>query len=89
VRHASLRSGLHALLVAALLAAPRLASACPVCTGGQKEEVNRAFLVGSLFLSVLPLVAAGTAVFWLRRRARAIEVSAPRRTPVPEPAQGR
>jgi BioD-like phosphotransacetylase family protein len=87
--HATLRSGLHALLAAALCAAPRVALACPVCTGGQKEEVNRAFLVGSLFLSVLPLIAAGTLVFWLRRRARAIEATAPRRIALPEPARGR
>lgn len=86
--HAALRSALHALLVAALLVAPRVALACPVCTGGQKEEVGRAFLVGSLFLSVLPLVAAGAAIVWLRRRARAIEATSPRGA-LPEPARGR
>jgi len=71
----SLRAAFHALLVTALLLAPRMALACPVCTGGQKEEVNRALLVGSVFLSVLPLAAIGTAVWWVRRRARAIETA--------------
>ena len=68
----ALRPALSAALAAALLLAPRVAFACAVCTGGQKAEVNRAFLVGSLFLSVLPLLAAGAAVWWLRRRARAL-----------------
>ena len=73
--HSSLRSALHALLAAALLFAPRLALACSVCTGGQKEEVGRALLVGSVILSVLPLAAIGTAVWWVRRRARAIDTA--------------
>ena len=87
----SLRSSLAGLLASALLLAPRVAFACSVCTGGQKAEVNRAFLVGSLFLSVLPLLAAGTAVWWLRRRARAIEVTAQRPVAVglPHPARSR
>jgi hypothetical protein len=71
----SLRTLLHSLLAAALLFAPRLALACSVCTGGQKEEVGRALLVGSVILSVLPLAAIGTAVWWVRRRARAIETA--------------
>ena len=66
------RSRLHGLLAVSLLLAPRAALACPVCTGGQKEEVGRAMLVGSLFLSVLPLVAVGAVAWWLRRRARTI-----------------
>ena len=71
----SLRPALHGLLAAALLLAPRLALACPVCTGGQKEEVGRALLVGSVILSVLPRAAIGTAVWWVRRRARAIDTA--------------
>ena len=55
-----------------LLALPRAALACPVCTGGQSEEVGRAFFTGSVFLSVLPLAAIGAAVWWIRRRARAL-----------------
>jgi len=67
----SLRSALVVSFAAGLLAAPRVAQACSVCTGGQKEEVGRAFLVGSLFLSVLPLAAIGALAWWVRRRARA------------------
>jgi predicted cobalt transporter CbtA len=68
----SFRSALQVLLAAALLAAPSVAHACSVCTGGQKEEVGQAFLIGSLFLSVLPLAAIGAVVWWLRRRSRAL-----------------
>jgi hypothetical protein len=68
----SLRLVLAPVLVAALLVAPRIAHACSVCTGGQKEEVGTAFLVGSLFLSVLPLAAIGAVAWWLRRRSRAL-----------------
>ena len=73
---ATLRSWLQAALVAALLFAPRAALACPVCTGGQKEEVGRALFRGSLTLSLLPLVAVGAVAWWLRRRARTIAASA-------------
>lgn len=77
----SLRSALHASLAAGLLAAPRAAQACSVCTGGQNDAVNRAFLVGSLFLSVLPLAAIGGLVWWLRRRIRAHAAGTPALSP--------
>ncbi len=55
---------------------PRLAAACAVCQGGVGGGTSRAFAIGSLFLSVLPLAVIGAAVFYLRRRARAIESEA-------------
>ena len=70
---APLRTALHALVASLLLAAPRVALACPVCTGGEKEEVGQAFFVGSVFLSVLPLAVIGAAIWWVRRRARALQ----------------
>jgi hypothetical protein len=73
---ATLRSWLQAALVALLLFAPRAALACPVCTGGQKEEVGRALLRGSVVLSLLPLAAVGAVAWWLRRRARMLAASA-------------
>jgi hypothetical protein len=69
---ASIQALRATLLAGALLAAPRIAHACAVCTGGQKEEVGQAFLVGSFFLSALPLAAIAAAAWWLRRRARAL-----------------
>lgn len=69
------RSGFAAAFaaLAPLLAAlcwPELASACPVCTAGREEENRQAFLVTTLFLSLLPLSMVGGLVWWLRRRAR-------------------
>jgi hypothetical protein len=67
----SLRARRAALVVALLLLlAPRAGLACSVCTGGERPDVGRAFLRGSLVLSMLPLAAAGGLAFWLRRRSR-------------------
>jgi hypothetical protein len=62
------------LLAAALvaLALPELAAACPMCMAGQGGGTQKAFAIGSLFLSFTPLVAIGAVVWYLRRRARAI-----------------
>lgn len=54
-------------------AMPRLVSACAVCTGGRDDETNTAFLISTIFLSLLPLAALGTLVFVLWRRIRALE----------------
>lgn len=67
---------LEIAVVAALLAAPDLARACAVCTGGSTEEVRYAFLWTTGFLSVLPLALIGGLVFFLRRRAREIAEAA-------------
>lgn len=59
-----------AVLVA--LALPEIASACPMCMAGQGGGTQKAFAIGSLFLSILPLGVIGGAVWYLRRRARAL-----------------
>lgn len=77
--HALLRASklLPASLVAAALwLLPRVALACPVCGGGQKPVVSRAYLFGAIGMSVIPLIAFGTLVWWLRRRARSLAVPA-------------
>ena len=61
-----------ALALVIALAAPEVALACPMCMAGQGGGTGRAFAIGSLFLSVLPLAAIGGAVWYLRRRARAL-----------------
>ena len=55
------------------VATPRLATACAVCLGGTGGGTQRAFAIGSLFLSVLPLVVIGGAILYLRHRAKTIE----------------
>jgi hypothetical protein len=55
-----------------VLALPGATEACPLCIAAQSENVQKAFAVASLFLSVLPLGMVGALVLWLRRRARQI-----------------
>ena len=70
---AAMRNAFSGLLVALLLLAPGIASACPVCMGGRDDETRAAFLLTTLFLSVLPLALVGGVVWYLARRARALE----------------
>jgi hypothetical protein len=65
------RAAFLALLGAALLGAPRLARACSVCTAGREDETQTAFLLTTVFLSVLPLSMFAGFGFWLWRRHRA------------------
>ena len=51
---------------------PEMAGACAVCFSG-RDETRAAFLATTLLLSVLPLAMVGALVFWLRRRALALE----------------
>ena len=70
-----MRSAAAAVVAGGLLLAPRLADACSVCTAGTEDENRLAFLLTTVFLSVLPLAAIGGGVFWLVRRARALELA--------------
>ena len=63
----------HALLTAALLAAPRAAWACPVCFGQSDSPLAKATNIGIIvMLGVVAAVLAGFAAFivHLNRRAR-------------------
>jgi len=75
-----------ACAAAIVVATPQIAAACAVCMGGVGGGTQRAFAIGSLFLSVLPLAVIGAAVLYLRRRARAIESEAQARR-IAAPAQ--
>lgn len=50
-----------------------MALACAVCTAGREDESNAAFLVSTIFLSLLPLIALGTFVYVLWRRFQKLE----------------
>lgn len=63
----------RAALPAALALLPRAADACTVCLSGRDDDTARAFLVGSLVLSALPLAIVGGIAWWIRRRAHAVE----------------
>lgn len=68
-----MNAALQTLVVAVLVAAPRLAEACYVCSSGRDDETRAAFLLTTVFLSVLPLAIVGGGVLWLRRRFRQLE----------------
>jgi len=77
----SSRSLAAALVATALWLLPRAALACPVCGGGQKPAVGRAYLYGALTMSVIPLIAAVGVAWWMRRRARSLAAPALARVP--------
>lgn len=62
-----------AALTAGMVLSPRVIQACAVCTAGREDESNAAFLVSTIFLSLLPLGALGTLVYVLWRRFRKLE----------------
>ena len=67
-------AGLAALVNAsAIVLSPRVALACAVCSAGREDESNTAFLISTIFLSLLPLGALGTLVFVLWRRIQKLE----------------
>jgi high-affinity Fe2+/Pb2+ permease len=68
-----MRNAYAAALVAVLVLAPRLALACPVCMGGRDDETRTAFILTTVFLTVLPLSLIGGVVWWLSRRIRTLE----------------
>jgi hypothetical protein len=51
-----------------LSAAPSVALACPVCSGGTTEQVQSAFLSATLFMTFLPLAMIAGLGYALRRR---------------------
>ncbi len=65
-------------LAVGVLAVPHVARACAVCSAGRDDENQTAFLISTIFLSLLPLAALGTFVFVLWRRFRRLDAeSAP------------
>jgi hypothetical protein len=52
---------------------PTVVQACSVCTAGRDEENATAFLLSTVFMSVLPLIAIGTLVYVLWRRIQKLE----------------
>ena len=60
------------LLVWLLMAAPSVAEACSKCLSGRSDETKLAYILTTVFLSLLPPLAVGGVVWWLVRRARAL-----------------
>lgn len=60
-------------VVLVFVGAPRLALACAVCSAGREDENQTAFLISTIFMSLLPLAALGTLVYVLWRRYQKLE----------------
>ena len=56
-------------IVSSLL--PTVADACAVCVGGN-EENRIAFIVTTIFLTIVPLIVIGGTVRWAQKKAEAI-----------------
>ena len=80
---ALVRRGAACAVAALVVQAPRVAAACAVCSAGREDETRFAFLLTTILLSVLPPLAVGGTVWWLVRRARALDQP---RIPAPETA---
>lgn len=78
-----MRSSLGWLVVAASLALPRIALACPVCFD-PNETARGAFYSTAIFLTLLPLgMIVGTTLFLVRRaHARELAESQEAQAPV-------
>ena len=72
------------LTLGLLVAAPRLAAACSVCSAGRDEENRIAFIITTAFMSLLPLLLIGGLVFWLWGRFRALDEQQNVSPPAPE-----
>jgi hypothetical protein len=66
-----------------LAGAPRAAHACAVCLGGQSDLAREAFFGTTLLLTLLPLALIGGLIWWIRRRARALEAEERRKLEAP------
>lgn len=51
---------------------PSVAHACPMCFAGGEQNQD-AFLFGSIFLMVVPVLSLGGLGFWAYRRLKAID----------------
>ena len=72
-------------LAALLVLAPRVVHACAVCFGGQEGDTRMAFILTTAFLTFLPLLIIGGAVWWLRRRFRQLALEESGRAPFDSP----
>ena len=64
---------MSSLLAWVIVQIPRAAEACAVCSAGRDEENAAAFLISTIFMSLLPLIAIGSIVYGLWRRIQKFE----------------
>ena len=64
---------MSSLLAWVIVQIPGAAEACAVCSAGRDEENAAAFLISTIFMSLLPLIAIGSIVYGLWRRIQKFE----------------
>jgi membrane protein DedA with SNARE-associated domain len=70
-------------MVGILVWAPGLAEACSVCSAGRDEENQLAFLLSTIFMSLMPLITIGGVVYVLWRRFQRFDAEQ-QHAPIPE-----
>ena len=83
-------SGLRASVAPlAVLCAPAVARACPVCFAA-RDEAERIALIGTtVFMTALPVIMIGGIIVWVARRSRELdEESSPNREDGADDAPG-
>ncbi len=65
--------GVIVLVAWLVVQSPSIAQACSVCTAGRDEENQEAFLISTVGMSLMPLIALGTLLFVIRRRYQKLE----------------
>ncbi|GEM_PF-915450 len=70
---------LASLAALAIVLSPQLANACSVCMTGKDDETRAAFIAMTAFMTFLPIGLIGGLVWWLRRRALAMQSIEPPR----------
>lgn len=68
-----MKRALHIAVALVAFGLPSQVLACPVCSPGRDDATRKAFFDTTIFLSLLPLAMFGGLVYWVVRRARAIE----------------
>lgn len=63
---------LLAVVAVFVASTPSLVHACPMCFAGGEQNQD-AFLFGSIFLMVVPVLSLGGLGFWAYRRLKAID----------------
>ena len=53
-----------------ILIGPGVVEACAVCSAGREDESRTAFIIGTAFMTALPMILVGGLVWWIRKKTR-------------------
>jgi hypothetical protein len=67
-----------------ILTGPSLVEACAVCSAGREDESRTAFIIGTAFMTALPMILVGGLVWWIRKKTREAASLAQELDPVSE-----